>query len=69
MRSEAQKRADKKYNDSGKNQYKTIGTSLHIKQIEEVRAAADSLGLTVSKFLALSALYCAKNQIPLDKSE
>ena len=67
MRSEAQKKADKKYKESGKSKYKTVGASLHIKQADQLQAAADALGLTLSKYLVLSALYCSENQISFGK--
>lgn len=69
MRSDAQKRADKKYQDSGKNKYKTIGARLHIDQADQLQTTAENLGLTLSKYLVLSALYCSDNQITFDKPE
>lgn len=69
MRSEAQKRADKKYKESGKSNYKTVGASLRIEQAQQLQTTAENLGLTLSKYLVLSALYCSENQIPLDNTK
>ena len=69
MRSDAQKKADRKYIESGKCQYKTVSTRLHTEQLEIIRESADKSHLTISKFMLLSALYCIKNNIIFDKSE
>lgn len=37
MRSEAQRRADKKYKESGKDKYKTFGISMHSDNIKKSR--------------------------------
>lgn len=66
MRSESQKRADKNYIDSGKCKYKTASARLHIDQYQKIESAAGKVGMTVSKFLLLSALYCIKHNINID---
>ena len=65
-RSEAQKKADKKYQNSEKCKYKTVGTRLHVDHISNIEVAAEKNGITISKFLALSALYCANNNIKFE---
>lgn len=65
MRSEAQKRADKKYRESGKNMYKVLGAKMHIKNIEKIKKIALTQGLTPSKFAARAVFYCANNDIDL----
>ena len=65
MRSDAQKKADKKYIESGKCKYKTIGTRLNIEQAQRIEKAANKAGLSISKFLLKSALYCIENNIDL----
>ncbi len=62
-RSEAQKKADKNYKNSDKNQYKTIGCSLHKEQAQNIENYAKNQGLTISKFLLQSAIYCMDNNI------
>ena len=65
-RSEAQKKDDKKYQNSEKCKYKTVGARLHVDNIANIEAAAEKNGITISKFLTLSALYCANNNIKFD---
>lgn len=62
-RSEAQKRADKKYIDSGKCKYKTIAARVHIDQAQAIDKAAEKLGISTSKFLTLAALYCVDHDV------
>lgn len=65
MRSEAQKRADKKYKASGKCKYKVVGVSIHEDNLKKFSEFAASSGLTVSKYMARAAYYCALNNIDL----
>lgn len=66
MRSEAQKRADKKYNDSDKCKYTTVATRLHINQAEAIKQIANNYNITVSKYIALACKYCIDNNIQLN---
>lgn len=65
MRSEAQKKADKKYKEAGKDQYRNIGASMHIKNIEKIKKIALANGLTPSKYTARAVFYCANHNIDL----
>ena len=65
MRSEAQKRADKKYKNSGKCKYKTVGVMMHEDNISKLAEFAASSNMTLPKYLARSAYYCALNDIDL----
>lgn len=65
MRSEAQKRADKKYRESGKDKYKTIGAVMHADNMEKIKEIALANGLSASKYTTHAALYCAINNIDL----
>ena len=69
MRSEAQKKADAKYARSGKCKYRTVAARLHIEQADAIQKAAESHGLTVSRFMALAAMYCMENDIPLNDED
>lgn len=69
MRSDAQKKADKKYIKSGKCQYKTISARLHNEQAECIQKAAENIGVTQSKFILLSALHCIKNNIKFSNND
>lgn len=70
MRSEAQKRADKKYKEAGKDSYKTLGVVMHSDNIIKVKKIALKQGLTPSKFAARAVYYCVNNEIDLsDYSE
>lgn len=62
-RSEAQKRADKKYAESEKNNYTTISARITKAQAEKCRETAEKNGITVSKLAVLSILYCIENNI------
>ncbi len=68
-RSEAQKRADKKYAETHEINYTTIGTRVEKKKAEIIKASAVELGISPSKFLLLSALYCIENNIDLKNKE
>ena len=63
LRSEAQKKADQKYRNSDKNQYKTISCGLRREQAQDIENYAKNQGLTISKFLLQSAIYCMDNKI------
>ena len=65
MRSDAQKRADKKYKEAGKDKYKTLGISMHSDNIGKVRETALSQKLSASKFAARAVYYCVNNKIDL----
>lgn len=67
MRTESQKKADKKYRESGKDKYRTIGTRLHIDNIEKIKRIALANGLTPSKYTARAVFYCANNNIDLSE--
>ena len=67
MRSEAQKRADKKYRESGKDKYGNIGATMHINNIEIIKKIALAGGLTPSKYAARAIFYCANNNIDLSQ--
>lgn len=66
MRSEAQKRADKKYAQSDKCKYKTISVRLRIDQAEKIQSIAEQNSTTTSKYVLGCALYCIENNITLD---
>lgn len=68
MRSEAQKRADKKYAQSDKCKYKTISVRLRIDQAEKIQEVAEQSKTTTSKYVLKCALYCIENNIDLDLS-
>lgn len=65
MRSEAQRRADKKYKESGKDKYKTLGVVMHSDNINKVRETALSQNLSPSKFAARAVYYCVNNDVDL----
>ena len=65
MRTEAQKRADKKYQQSEKYKYKTAGVKMHEDNLKKIIEVAASSGLTISKYMARAAYYCALNNIDL----
>lgn len=67
MRSEAQKRADKKYRELGKDKYRNIGASMRIENIEKIKKIALANGLTPSKYTARAVFYCANNSIDLSE--
>ena len=65
MRSEAQKRADKKYKAAGKDKYTNLSAKIHIDNIEKIKKIALANGLTPSKYTARAVFYCANNNIDL----
>lgn len=67
MRSEAQRKADKKYKRAGRDKYKTIGAVMHSDNIEKIKEIAIANGLSASKYTARAALYCAINNIDLSE--
>ncbi len=69
MRSEAQKRADKKYSQSDKCKYKTISVRLRIEQSEKIQSTAEQNGMTLSKYVLNCALYCIENNVVFNLSE
>ena len=66
-RSEAQKRADKKYAETHEINYTTIGTRVEKKKAELIKSEAAKQGVSPSKFLLLAATYCIENNIDLKK--
>lgn len=67
MRSESQKKADKKYKEAGKDKYGNIGASMHIDNIKIIKRIALANGLTPSKYTARAIFYCANNNIDLSQ--
>ena len=67
MRSDAQKKAAKKYRESGKDKYKTIGAVMHADNMEKIKEIAQANGLSASKYTTRAALYCAINNIDLSE--
>lgn len=67
MRSESQKKADKKYKESGKDKYGNIGASMHIDNIEVIKKIALASGLTPSKYASRAIFYCVNNNIDLSQ--
>lgn len=67
MRTEAQKKAEKKYRDSGKAKYATLNAVLHVDNLDKVKKAALSSNLTPSKFATRAVFYCANNNIDLSQ--
>ncbi len=67
MRSEAQKKADKKYKEAGKDKYRNIGASMHIDNIEKIKKIALASGLTPSKYTTRAVFYCMNNNIDLSE--
>lgn len=65
MRSEAQKRADKKYRESGKDKYKNVGVKIHEDNLKKLAEFAAASGLSIPKYLSRAAYYCALNNIDL----
>ncbi|MBP3857309.1 MAG: hypothetical protein IK990_17025 [Ruminiclostridium sp.] len=64
-RSEAQKRAEKKYQQSEKFQYTTIAARLKKDMAAQIQKTAEEKGLSVSRYLLLSAKYCMENNIDI----
>ena len=64
-KSEAQKRAEKKYQQSEKFQYTTVAARLKKDAAAKIQKAAEEKGLSVSRYLLLSAKYCMENNIDI----
>ncbi len=69
MRSEAQKRADKKYRESEKNNYTSISAGMTKEQALLCKGYAEKIGITPSKFALNAMLYCIENNIDLKSKE
>lgn len=69
MRSEAQRKADKKYRESEKNNYTTISAGMTKEQAEIIKNEAKKRGITASKFLLSSVMYCIENEIEFNSKE
>ncbi len=67
MRSEAQKRAAKKYRELGKDKYRNLSTIIHVDNIEKIKRIALNNGLTLSKDIARAVFYCVNNNIDLSE--
>ncbi len=67
MRSEAQKRAAKKYRESGKDKYRNLNTVIHVDNVEKIKSIALNSGLTPSKYIARAVFYCVNNNIDLSE--
>ena len=67
MRSEAQKRADKKYKELGKDKYKNLCLKIHEDNLDILKEIASSKNLTASKYALRAAFYCAINDIDLSE--
>lgn len=65
MRSEAQKRADKKYKSKT---YKTFTVNAKIDQYDIITDYCNSHGISKSQLLLLSAMYCIDNNIDVSNS-
>ena len=66
MRSEAQKRADKKWRNEN---MKNVSFTYRKEKAEELRIYAENQGLTLANFARLSCQYCKNNNINLQSSE
>lgn len=69
MRSEAQKRADKKYYETHETNHATISTKVEKSKAEAIKAEAQKQGITASKYLLLAVTYCMENNINFKKEE
>lgn len=67
MRTEAQKKADKKYRESGKDKYKTVATRLHVDNVEKIKRISLKNGLSTSGYITRAVFYCANNDIDLSQ--
>ena len=65
MRTEAQKRADKKYQQSEKYKYTTVGIKVHEDNLKKLAEFAAASSLTIPKYMSRAAYYCALNNIDL----
>ena len=66
MRSEAQKRADKKWRNEN---MKNVSFTYRKEKAEELRIYAENQGLTLANFARLACQYCKNNNINLQLSE
>lgn len=68
MRSEAQKRADRKY---AKEHLTVVSCKLRKEEADDLRSYAESHGLTLANFARLALRYCKNNNVNLhqDPSE
>lgn len=67
MRTEAQKRADKKFRELGRDKYKNLSTVIHVDNVEKIKKVALNSGLTLSKYIARAVFYCVNNNIDLSE--
>ena len=66
MRSEAQKRADKKWRNEN---MKNVSFTYRKEKAEELRIYAENQGLTLANFARLACQYCKNNNINLQSSD
>lgn len=64
MRSEAQKRADKKWRNE---HLKVVSFTYRKEKAEELRIYAEKQGLTLANFARLACQYCKNNNINLQQ--
>ena len=64
-KTEAQKRASRKYEKSEKFQYTTVGARLKKDMAAQIQKTAEEKGLSLSRYLLLSAKYCMENNIDI----
>lgn len=62
MRSEAQKRADKKWRNEN---MKNVSFTYRKEKAEELRIYAENQGLTLANFARLACQYCKNHEIDL----
>ena len=64
MRSEAQKRADKKWRNEN---MKNVSCTMRKEKAQEMRNYAENNGLTLANFARLAMQYCKNNNINLQQ--
>lgn len=64
MKSEAKKKADKKWNSEN---MKTVSFTYRKEKAEELRIYAEKKGLTLANFARLACQYCKNNNINLQQ--
>ena len=69
MRSEAQKRAERKYQNSDKYDYTTIAAKTTKDIAGECRSYAEKMGITPSRFSVKAMLYCIRKNVTFDDDE
>lgn len=69
MRTEAQRKADRKYRASEKNNYTSISAGMTKEQAEQCRDYAKKIGVTPSRFALNAMIYCIENNITFDNKE